>query len=51
MSDPSRTGMIAREAVSQRVLVTVDSLHFSARLETPRPLLERTRKFHVFTPM
>jgi len=28
MSDPSRTGMIAREAVSQRVLVVVDSLHF-----------------------
>lgn len=26
MSDPSRTGMIAREAVSQRVLVVVDSL-------------------------
>lgn len=50
MSDPSRTGMIAREAVSQRVLVTVDFLHFSARLETPQPLAgkdEEISRFHA----
>jgi hypothetical protein len=43
--------MIAREAVSQRVLVVVDLSLSLPDLETPSPLLERTRKFHFFTPM